>query len=31
LLLIAGITFFGGILGPVLMLFGLKRLSAVAG
>jgi drug/metabolite transporter (DMT)-like permease len=29
--LIAGITFFGGILGPVLMLFGLKHLSAVAG
>ncbi len=29
--LIAGIIFFGGILGPVLMLFGLKHLSAVAG
>ena len=29
--LIAGITFFGGTLGPVLMLFGLKHLSAVAG
>jgi drug/metabolite transporter (DMT)-like permease len=29
--LIAGITFFGGILGPILMLFGLRHLSAVAG
>jgi drug/metabolite transporter (DMT)-like permease len=29
--LITGITFIGGILGPVLMLFGLRRLSAVAG
>jgi drug/metabolite transporter (DMT)-like permease len=29
--LIAGITFFGGILGPILMLYGLRHLSAVAG
>jgi drug/metabolite transporter (DMT)-like permease len=29
--LIAGITFFGGILGPVMLLFGLRHLSAVAG
>ena len=29
--LIAGITFFGGMLGPILMLFGLRHLSAVAG
>jgi drug/metabolite transporter (DMT)-like permease len=29
--LIAGITFFGGILGPIVMLFGLRHLSAVAG
>jgi drug/metabolite transporter (DMT)-like permease len=29
--LLAGITFFGGILGPLLLLFGLKHLSAVTG